>query len=159
MIREGKPAQQILDIAKEISINLLIMGTSGRTGLSRILMGNVTEKVVREMPCSVMTVKSEHAIRLQLETEIADIETHFKQGKNLLKKGFPEEAERQFEYCLNHDMLFAPAWEGLAAVHEQLGDKDEAQQCIDKAKKIRDSLWEQKVVAEIRSQSWLFGKK
>jgi len=159
MIREGKPAQQILDIAKEISTNLLIMGTSGRTGLSRILMGSVNKKVVREMSCSVITVKSEHAIRLQLDAKITDIETYFKEGKQLLEKGFPKEAELQFKHCLAEDMLFAPAWEGIAAVNEQLGRKEEAKRCIAKAKEIRQRLWEHRIEAEIRSHHWPFGKE
>lgn len=159
MIREGKPSADILNIAREKSIELLIMGTSGRTGLARILMGSVTEKVVREMPCSVITVKSEHAIRLKLETEIADIKTHFKRGKDLLEKGFPEEAEHQFRHCLAKDMLFAPAWEGLAAVQEQLRNEAEAKRYTAKATEIRDRLWEQRVTAEIRSYHWLFGKR
>jgi nucleotide-binding universal stress UspA family protein len=44
--------------------DLLVMGSQGKTGLTRIIMGSTTEKVIREMPCSVITVKQEHVIRL-----------------------------------------------------------------------------------------------
>ena len=110
------------------------------------------------MPCSVITVKSEHLVRLNLEAEIADIETHFMRGKTLLDQGFPEDALLQFEYCLKHDALFAPAWEGMAAAHVQLGDKEEADQALKEAKLIRERLWYTKVEAEIRGRHYLFKK-
>ncbi|MBN1545388.1 MAG: universal stress protein [Syntrophaceae bacterium] len=159
VIVEGTPYQEILDIAQKTASDLLIMGSTGKTGLARILMGSVAEKVIREMPCSVLTVKSEHVIRLKLQTEIADIETHFKQGKDLLKKGFPEEALSQFQHCISKDMMFAPAWEGLAAAQEQLGRKDKAKESAEMAKQIRQTLWQQKVEAEIRGRHELFKKK
>ena len=44
-------------------------------------------------------------LRLNLEAEIADIETHYIQGKKLLDQSFPKEALVQFEYCLKHDVM------------------------------------------------------
>jgi nucleotide-binding universal stress UspA family protein len=54
----GDPSEEILKAARGMNSPLIIMGSEGRTGLSRILMGNVAEKVVREVPCSMVTVKS-----------------------------------------------------------------------------------------------------
>ncbi|MBU1013261.1 MAG: universal stress protein [Bacteroidetes bacterium] len=56
-IKYGKADEKILDTIKKQHIDLLIMGTNGRTGLSRFFMGSVTEKVIREMPCSFITIK------------------------------------------------------------------------------------------------------
>jgi nucleotide-binding universal stress UspA family protein len=53
----GDPATEIVNYAKAQNINLIVMGTHGRTGLERILMGSVAEKVMREAPCSVLVVK------------------------------------------------------------------------------------------------------
>jgi nucleotide-binding universal stress UspA family protein len=55
---EGDPASEILDIAREIAADLIVMGTHGRTGLSRFLMGSVAEQVVRKAGCPVLTVKA-----------------------------------------------------------------------------------------------------
>ena len=44
-------------MAKEISSDLIVMGTHGRTGLARLLMGNVAETVSRKAHCPVLTVK------------------------------------------------------------------------------------------------------
>ncbi len=54
----GDPATAILQVAKEVGANLIVMGTHGRTGLGRLLMGSVAEKVVRGATCPVVTVKT-----------------------------------------------------------------------------------------------------
>jgi universal stress protein E len=58
LIRVGRPHQQILMFARETRSDLLVMGSVGRTGLPRVLMGSVAQKVIREIPCSVITVKN-----------------------------------------------------------------------------------------------------
>ncbi len=50
------PEQVIDDVARENDANLIVMGTHGRTGVSRVLMGSVAEHVVRVAPCPVLTV-------------------------------------------------------------------------------------------------------
>jgi nucleotide-binding universal stress UspA family protein len=57
VLLEGDPAGEIVDYAREASIDLIVMGTHGRSGLERLLMGSVAEKVLREAPCSVLVVK------------------------------------------------------------------------------------------------------
>jgi nucleotide-binding universal stress UspA family protein len=53
----GDPSVAILQIAQDRHCDLIIMGTHGRTGVSRLLMGSVAEKVLRKAPCPVLTVK------------------------------------------------------------------------------------------------------
>ena len=57
--RNGTAHEEILAVSREMEPDLLVMGSVGRTGLSRILLGSVAEKVIREMPCSVVTFKAE----------------------------------------------------------------------------------------------------
>lgn len=54
---EGDPATELVRYASEAGIDLIVMGTHGRTGLERLLMGSVAEKVMREARCSVLVVK------------------------------------------------------------------------------------------------------
>jgi nucleotide-binding universal stress UspA family protein len=54
---EGDPAEQVLNYAHKTNTDLIVMGTHGRTGLGRLLMGSVAEKVVRGAHCPVLTVK------------------------------------------------------------------------------------------------------
>ena len=53
----GVPFQEMLDTAKKQQVDLIIMGTHGRTGLQHVLMGSVAEKVVRLAPCPVLVVR------------------------------------------------------------------------------------------------------
>jgi universal stress protein A len=57
LIRKGNPHREIIKVAKEKRIDLIIMGTVGRTSLERMVLGSVSEKVVRLAPCQVLTVK------------------------------------------------------------------------------------------------------
>jgi len=54
---QGDPAAEIVRYARDAGIDVIVMGTHGRTGLERLLMGSVAEKVLRDAPCSVMVVK------------------------------------------------------------------------------------------------------
>lgn len=56
-LREGDAAQEILQVAEEVDADLIVLGTHGRSGLSRLLMGSVAEAVLRDAPCAVITVK------------------------------------------------------------------------------------------------------
>lgn len=56
-IREGQPFYEIIRYAKEANIDLIVMGTHGHTGLAHVLLGSVTERVVRKAPCPVLTVR------------------------------------------------------------------------------------------------------
>lgn len=53
---EGIPFVEILRVAKREGADLIVMGTHGRTGLSHLLLGSVTERVVRLAPCPVLTL-------------------------------------------------------------------------------------------------------
>ena len=54
---QGDPATEIVRFARDAGVDVIVMGTHGRTGLERLLMGSVAEKVLRDAPCSVLVVK------------------------------------------------------------------------------------------------------
>jgi nucleotide-binding universal stress UspA family protein len=58
VIQTGVVYEKILQSIKDNEFGLLIMGTNGRSGLSRFIMGSITEKVIREVPCSFITTKT-----------------------------------------------------------------------------------------------------
>jgi nucleotide-binding universal stress UspA family protein len=66
----GDPASEIVRLAEALNVDLIVMGTHGRTGLSRLLMGSVAEAVVRRAPCAVYTVKH-HELAHQHELAMA----------------------------------------------------------------------------------------
>lgn len=57
VVRTGVAFVEIIDYAKTEGIDLIVMGTHGRSGIEHILIGNVAEKVVRKSPCPVMTIR------------------------------------------------------------------------------------------------------
>ncbi|MGB8414550.1 MAG: universal stress protein [Candidatus Binatus sp.] len=57
----GDPAVEVLQAAKRLRANLIVMATHGRKGLRRFVLGSVAERVVREAPCPVLTVKPKTA--------------------------------------------------------------------------------------------------
>lgn len=57
VVELGVASQTILKIAKERSYDVIVMGTNGRTGADRVLMGSTAERVLRNAPCPVVTVR------------------------------------------------------------------------------------------------------
>jgi len=57
MTLEGKPAAEILRYAKENEIDLIVIGTRGKRGLERIVLGSVAEDIIRNASCRVLVVK------------------------------------------------------------------------------------------------------
>jgi nucleotide-binding universal stress UspA family protein len=54
---EGDAASEIVNYARDAGIDLIVMGTHGRTGVERLVLGSVAERVLRDAPCSVLVVK------------------------------------------------------------------------------------------------------
>ena len=57
VLLEGDPAEEIVRYATEEGMNIIVIGTHGRSGKDRLLMGSVAEKILREAPCSVLVIK------------------------------------------------------------------------------------------------------
>lgn len=74
----GTPARTIIDFADEHQVDLIVIGSHGRTGVSRLLMGSVAEAVVRGAKCPVLTVK--HPPVVEDESGVA-AEQHVKEGE------------------------------------------------------------------------------
>ena len=57
VLLQGKPAEEIVRYAMEKKIELIVIGTKGKRGSERILLGSVAENVIRSAPCKVLVVK------------------------------------------------------------------------------------------------------
>ncbi len=58
VVAVGFPVEEILRVAAEVKADLIVMGTHGRGGWSRLVMGSVAEGVLRQAPCPVVTVRN-----------------------------------------------------------------------------------------------------
>lgn len=57
-VEVGDPRDTILETVKALGVELIVMGTHGRRGLSRVMMGSVAEDVIRRAPCPVLVVRA-----------------------------------------------------------------------------------------------------
>jgi len=57
LLQTGTPYQAIVDTAKSLKANLIVMSTHGRTGMTHLLLGSVAERVVRSSTCPVLTIR------------------------------------------------------------------------------------------------------
>lgn len=72
-LEEGEPGNEILQLATAENCDLIVMGTHGRAGLRRLLMGSVAEQVVRNAACPVLTVKSPWPKREEVSSSPAEM--------------------------------------------------------------------------------------
>ena len=56
-VRTGRPANEIVACARERKVDLIVIGSHGRTGVSRLILGSVAEHVVRSAPCAVLIIR------------------------------------------------------------------------------------------------------
>jgi nucleotide-binding universal stress UspA family protein len=63
VVRKGIAFLEIVEYAREEGIDLIVVGTHGRTGVQHMLIGSVAEKVVRKSPCPVLTVRPRSSLR------------------------------------------------------------------------------------------------
>jgi nucleotide-binding universal stress UspA family protein len=59
IVLEGNPALELTKFAKENDVDLIVVGTLGKSGIDRLLLGSVAEKIVRIAHCPVLVIKSE----------------------------------------------------------------------------------------------------
>jgi nucleotide-binding universal stress UspA family protein len=69
IFRKGAPGEEILAVANEVHPDLIVMGTHGRRGLRRLMMGSVAEEIVRKAPCPVLTAKGSVAVEAPIIPE------------------------------------------------------------------------------------------
>ena len=61
IVQRGTPWHEIVETAKAKHVDLIVMGTHGRTGVQHFMLGSVAEKVVRLAPCTVMVTREQPA--------------------------------------------------------------------------------------------------
>lgn len=74
VLTSSSPAQAIVSYANDEHIDLVVVGTHGRGGAARLLMGSVAERVVRLASCPVLTVR--HPVRESATPEASEAEAH-----------------------------------------------------------------------------------
>lgn len=142
-IRHGIPHEEIAASAAEHDSDVIIMGTTGRTGLARLLMGSVARRVLRSMPCSLWTVKKpELAAEQAFAQDLRHIQLLMAEGRGFLEAGQYQLALFKFRQVCVRNPFHAEALEGQAAAHERLGQHEEARVVRSRAEKLLEPVVE-----------------
>jgi nucleotide-binding universal stress UspA family protein len=67
-VRQGRPASTIVEYAAGANVDLVVMPTHGRTGVARLFLGSVTERVVRQSDVPVLTIRPDSTVTIPVET-------------------------------------------------------------------------------------------
>ncbi|MDJ0767062.1 MAG: universal stress protein [Myxococcota bacterium] len=138
--REGSAHTEILAEASEKSNDLIVMGAEGTSDYSRSLVGSVTQRVTRAMPCSMLVVCDEDVLTSRLNNALFRISNYMDTGASLLNDGKTMASLAEYEQCLMDEPTCAQAWDGMANVYEAMGDLNKADRCKDSASRIRENL-------------------
>ena len=149
-ILRGIPDIEIIRFIQQNKLDLLFMGATGKTFIQRIMLGSVTEKVIRELPCSMVITKSENILNLKIDTDISEIEKHLDNAKKLEETGYYEEAIAQLKICLQINDLHLPTLNALAKLYSKIDEEEKAQIYYQKIDEILTRLWNKKIEIEIR---------
>ncbi len=145
-VRYGTPHEQIVSSASEFDVDLIIMGATGRSGLVQVLLGSTTRRLIRELPCSLLTVKQEDMLEERFESDIMEIRSHLAEAWAAFDNGDFASAIVKYRFVLTRNAFHLAALEGLTLCHERIGETDAAE-------RYRRRLVSARMVAQPRSDS------
>ncbi len=149
LFRDGVPETTIHETIEKGKFDLLVMGTTGRTGLSRILMGSVTEKVTREVPCSFITTKSMDISRTYFESNLGEIETYLQKAGQYRKQGEYEKAIEFYSAGLKQFPDNIPMITGLMGTYSDSGNDAKAAFFRDYARDVVTRAWGEEYIEKL----------
>lgn len=146
----GDAYKEISDYVKKKNIDLLLIGATGKTMISRILLGSLTEQIARDLPCSMISAKAENILNLKIDYDISNIEKHLSNAKKLEETGYFNEAIDQLNICLQINDLHVPSLTNLIRLYKKMDEHELAENYSHKLDEILKRLWDKKVEFEIR---------
>jgi nucleotide-binding universal stress UspA family protein len=115
----GDPAEEILKYATRHPIDLIVMGTHGRTGLSRVLLGSVADRVIRGSACPVLVVPMPRMTTARVVSALAGVAVNHKEAE-------PSTAERRCLVCATptRDLICPPC---RARIRDEVVEQEQRQ--------------------------------
>jgi universal stress protein E len=140
-IAQGEPEEEILKEIKNQGTDLLMMGTTGKTGLSKILLGSVTEKVTREVPCNFIVTNEAEISGEIFESNLKIIESLIVAARNHFDNEETDKAIEKYMLVLNHHPDSVPALVGLMQCYRKTGNQQKANLFRDYARRVIYRVW------------------
>jgi tetratricopeptide (TPR) repeat protein len=137
-VRSGAPHQEISAAALAHQADLIVMGSTGRSGLARILMGSITRRVIQQLPCSLLTVKPEEVAEEEFTSDLNTINILYAEGREFLAAKSYDAALVKFNQVLARDPFHAGALAGRAAAFDHLGHAQDAARSRQRAETIEE---------------------
>lgn len=104
------------------------MGSNGKSFIGRLILGSLTERIIRTFPCSFMVTKSEDFIKEKLESKIERIRYHYSRAQDLMEKKLYDQAIGEFMTVLSFNDMHILSLLGLAKVYELKGNAAKAKE-------------------------------
>jgi nucleotide-binding universal stress UspA family protein len=137
----GMPDIEIFKAIKQQNADLLLMGTTGKNSLSKLLMGSITEKVTRVLPCSFITTKAKDITDGYLESNLKGIESILNPARNAFKKGDYELAIEKFTIGLKQYPDNIPILLELIDSYKALGNNTKVAFYSDYKNEVLKRIW------------------
>lgn len=125
-VRYGIPHEQIVAAARDFGSDLIIMGATGRTGLVQLLLGSTTRRLLRRLPCSLLTVKQHDVLQELFESDRIAIAQLMEEAESLTDAGEFHSAITKYRLVLTRDPFHAAAMGKLIVLLDKVGDTAEA---------------------------------
>ncbi len=151
-VLEGNPYEQIAATLAGENFDIVAMGTKGQSRIARLLIGSTVEKLTRNLPCSLLVVKSRDIVKPPIEEDLKTIKETFDRAIALLEEGFAAEAIVELNKVTVSDRFHSPAWEALVVAYNRIGDMDRSREAGENARKIQEHLWSMQVRQDARVQ-------
>ncbi len=152
VILKGKIYKQVSEFILLNNIRLLFIGATGKTFFQRMLLGSVTELMVRNLPCSIVVTKSESIINFKIDSDISGIEKLYADALKLETEGLLDEAIDKLNNCLQINDLHFPTLNALSKLYKKVGNEEQAEIYSQKMDEIVSRLWDKDVEKEIRKR-------
>ena len=137
-VRRGSASRELVVAAAEMQADLIVMGATGKSGVTRMLLGSTTRRVLRKLPCSLLVVHDEDALQEELHADDVKVnQLAYAAATALLAEKSYEAALRKFDRVLARNPFHVAALEGKAKACEALGQYDRAARCHDRAQILR----------------------
>ena len=136
-LRKGRIDEEICAAALKDRADLIVMGTTGMTGAAQILIGSTTRRLLHQLPCSLLTVKTEEVLSADHEASIKEISDLLDQAQLAINTRDDELAVRKFDAILRLNPFHVPALEGRAQACDRLGDIERADRCRRRMKELQ----------------------